>query len=97
MEMNCVEKDFKSKLSEKFPERHLIIGRSANLTQPVKGRGQCQYRNLCHRGCPYGAYFSTNASTLPAAFETGNLTLRPNSVVNKVIYDDQMGKAIGTG
>lgn len=95
LEMNCVEKDFKSKLSEKFPDRHLIIGRSANLTQPVKGRGQCQYRNLCHRGCPYGAYFSTNASTLPAAFETGNLTLRPNSLVNKVIYDDQKGKAIG--
>ncbi len=95
LEMNCVEKDFKSKLNEKFPDRHLIIGRSANLTQPVKGRGQCQYRNLCHRGCPYGAYFSTNASTLPAAFETGNLTLRPNSVVNKVIYDDLKGKAIG--
>jgi choline dehydrogenase-like flavoprotein len=95
LEMNCVEKDFKSKLKEKFPDRHLIIGRSANLTQPVKGRGQCQYRNLCHRGCPYGAYFSTNASTLPAAFETSNLTLRPNSVVNKVIYDDQKGKAIG--
>ena len=95
MEMNCVEKDFKSKLESKFPDRHLIIGRSANLTQPVKGRGQCQYRNLCHRGCPYGAYFSTNASTLPAAFETGNLTLRPNSVVNKVIYDDKKDKAIG--
>ena len=95
MEMNCVEKDFKAKLSEKFPDRHLVIGRSANLTQPVKGRGQCQYRNLCHRGCPYGAYFSTNASTLPAAHATGNLTLRPNSVVNKVIYDNQKGKAIG--
>ena len=95
LEMNCVEKDFKSKLKEKFPERNLIIGRSANLTQPVKGRGQCQNRNLCHRGCPYGAYFSTNASTLPAAYATGNLTLRPNSVVNKVIYDDKKGKAIG--
>jgi choline dehydrogenase-like flavoprotein len=95
MEMNCVEKDFKSKLKEKFSDRHLIIGRSANLTQPVKGRGQCQYRNLCHRGCPYGAYFSTNASTLPAAFETGNLTLRPNSLVNKVLYDDKKGKATG--
>ena len=95
MEMNCVEKDFKSKLKEKFPDRYLIIGRSANLMQPVKGRGQCQYRNLCHRGCPYGAYFSTNASTLPAAFETGNLILRPNSLVNKVIYDDQKGRAIG--
>lgn len=95
LEMNCVEKDFKSKLKEKFPDRHLIIGRSANLTQPVKGRGQCQYRNLCHRGCPYGAYFSTNASTLPAAFETGNLTLRPNSLANKVIYDNNKGRATG--
>jgi choline dehydrogenase-like flavoprotein len=95
LEMNCVEKDFRSKLKEKFPDRHLIIGRSANLTQPVKGRGQCQYRNLCHRGCPYGAYFSTNASTLPAAFETGNLTLRPNSLVNKVIYDNNKGRATG--
>jgi choline dehydrogenase-like flavoprotein len=95
LEMNCVEKDFKSKLKEKFSDRHLIIGRSANLTQPVKGRGQCQYRNLCHRGCPYGAYFSTNASTLPAAFETGNLTLRPNSLVNKVIYDNNKGRATG--
>ncbi len=95
MEMNCAELDFKTKLKETFPDRHLIIGRTANLTQPVKGRGQCQNRNLCHRGCPYGAYFSTNASTLPAAFETGNLTLRPNSIVNKVIYDDAQGKATG--
>ena len=95
MEMNCVEKDFKSRVSKKYPDRYVTIGRTANLTQPVKGRGQCQNRNLCHRGCPYGAYFSTNASTLPAAFATGNLTLRPNSLVNKVFYDDQKGKATG--
>lgn len=95
MEMNCVEKDFKSKLESKFPDRRVTIGRVANLTQPVKGRGQCQRRNLCHRGCPYGAYFSTNASTLPAAFETGNLTLRPNSIVNRVLYDEQKQKATG--
>jgi len=94
-EMNCVEKDFKSKLENKFPDRRVTIGRVANLTQPVKGRGQCQARNLCHRGCPYGAYFSTNASTLPAAFETGNLTLRTNSIVNKVIYDEQKQRARG--
>ena len=49
------------------------MGRTANLTRPVKGRGQCQARDLCHRGCPYGAYFSTNASTMPAAYATGNL------------------------
>jgi len=94
-EMNCVEKDFKSRTEGKFSDRRVIMGRSANLTKPVKGRGQCQARDLCHRGCPYGAYFSTNASTLPAAFATGNLTLRPNSLVNKIIYDEQKQKAIG--
>ncbi|MDH4089834.1 MAG: GMC family oxidoreductase [Cyclobacteriaceae bacterium] len=95
MEMNCAEKDFKSRLNKTYSNRYVTIGRSANLTQPVKGRGQCQNRNLCHRGCPYGAYFSTNASTLPAAFATGNLTLRPHSLVDKVLYDDQKGKATG--
>jgi len=95
MEMNCVEEDFKKKVEEKFPGRKVTIGRVANLTKPVKGRGICLNRNLCHRGCPYGAYFSTNASTLPAAFATNNLTLRPNSVVNRVLYDDQKGIATG--
>jgi choline dehydrogenase-like flavoprotein len=95
MEMNCVEKNFKEATEKKFPGRRVIMGRVANLTEPVKGRGQCQYRNLCHRGCPYGAYFSTNASTLPAAFATGNMTLRPNSVVNRVLYDEQKQKATG--
>ncbi|MCW5910419.1 MAG: GMC family oxidoreductase [Cyclobacteriaceae bacterium] len=94
MEMNCVEEDFKNKVEEKFG-RKMTIGRIANLTAPVKGRGVCQYRNLCHRGCPYGAYFSTNASTLPAAFATGNLTLRPHSLTNRVLYDEQKQKAIG--
>ena len=95
MEMNCVEKDFKSRMEKDFPGRKLTITRSANLTQPVKGRGVCQSRDLCHRGCPYGAYFSTNSSTMPAAFATGNLTLRPNSIVNKVLYDERKGKVIG--
>jgi choline dehydrogenase-like flavoprotein len=95
MEMNCVEKNFKEAVEKKFPGRYVIMGRTANLTQPVKGRGQCQSRNLCHRGCPYGAYFSTNASTLPAAFATGNLTLRPNSLVNRVLYDEHKQRAIG--
>lgn len=95
MEMNCVEKEFKSAIEKKFPDRKVTIGRTANLTQPVKGRGQCQARNLCHRGCPYGAYFSTNASTLPAAFATGNLTLRPHSLVNSVLYDEKKGRATG--
>jgi choline dehydrogenase-like flavoprotein len=95
MEMNCAELDFKDKLKKKFPDRHLIISRIANLTAPVKGRGVCQFRNQCHRGCPYGAYFSTNASTLPAAFETGNLTLRPHSIVNRILFDEQKGVATG--
>ncbi len=94
-EMNCVEKNFKEKIENHFTGRKVIMGRTANLTQPVKGRGQCQARDLCHRGCPYGAYFSTNASTLPAAFATDNLTLRPHSLVNKVIYDEQKQKATG--
>lgn len=95
MEMNCVEREFKSALEKKFPDRRVTIGRTANLTKPVKGRGQCQARDLCHRGCPYGAYFSTNASTLPAAFATGNLTLRPHSLVNKVLYDETKSRATG--
>lgn len=94
-DMNCVEKDFKAKLESKFNNRNVIIGRTANLTEPVSGRTLCQVRNLCHRGCPFGAYFSTNASTLPAAIATGNLTLRPHSLVTKVIYDEQKGKASG--
>ena len=94
-EMNCAEKDFQRRIGAHYTDRRVIIGRTANLTQPVKGRGQCQARNLCHRGCPYGAYFSTNASTLPAAHATGNLTLRPYSLVNKVIYDEGRGRATG--
>ncbi len=94
-EMNCVEKDFKSRLEAKYNSRKVIIGRTANLTKPIDGRTQCQARNLCHRGCPFGAYFSTNASTMPAAIATGNLTVRPNSLVTKVIYDEQKSKASG--
>jgi len=94
-EMNCVEKVFKQEIESKFRDRHVIIGRTANLTKPVKGRGQCQARDLCHRGCPYGAYFSANASTMPAAFATGNLTLRPHSLVNKIIYDEKKRRATG--
>ncbi len=94
-EMNVVEKDFKGKTETSYNDRKVIIGRTANLTKPVKGRGQCQARDLCHRGCPYGAYFSTNASTMPAAYATGNLTVRPYSLVNKVLYDEQKQKARG--
>jgi choline dehydrogenase-like flavoprotein len=93
--MNCVEKHFKTQVEKNYNDRKVIMGRTANLTQPVKGRGQCQARDLCHRGCPYGAYFSTNASTIPAAYATGNLTVRPHSLVNQVIYDEQKQKASG--
>jgi choline dehydrogenase-like flavoprotein len=95
MEMNCVESYFKSAVENKFSGRKVIMGRVANLTGPVKGRGVCKSRNQCHRGCPWGGYFSTNASTLPAAFATNNLTLQPNSLVNRVLYDDVKGRATG--
>lgn len=96
MEMNCVEKDVKKRIEDKWKKsRIMTIGRTANLTVPHGGRGQCQYRNLCSRGCPYGAYFSTQSSTLPAAVATGNLTLRPFSLVNTIIYDKDTQKAKG--
>jgi choline dehydrogenase-like flavoprotein len=93
-EMNEVEKFYKAKIEKAYPERKVIMGRTANLTRPVKGRGHCMARDLCDRGCPYGAYFSTNASTFPAAYSTGNLTVRPHSLVNKVIYDKQRATGV---
>ena len=72
-EMNFLEKHLKKRIEEKFKERNLIESRMAVLSQPHNGRGKCMSRNLCHRGCPYGAYFSSNSSTLPAAYATGNL------------------------
>ena len=95
MEMNCLESFMKERVESKFPNRNVIIARSANLTQPHNGRGKCMNRSRCSRGCPYGAYFSAVSSTLPAAYETGNMTLRPHSIVQSVIYDDKKGKAIG--
>ncbi len=95
MELNCVEKHVKSRIENQFPGRHMIIGRVAHLTEPLNGRGKCQYRNRCSRGCPYGAYFSSNAVTLPAASATGNLTIRPYSIAQSIIYDDVKGKATG--
>jgi choline dehydrogenase-like flavoprotein len=94
-EMNVVEKHFKNAVESTFSNRNVIIGRTANLTQPVQGRGQCLARNLCHRGCPYGAYFSTNASTMPAAYATGNLTVRPHSFAKEILYDEQKQRATG--
>jgi choline dehydrogenase-like flavoprotein len=94
-ELNSGENFFKGVIESKYPDHKLIIGRTANLTRPVAGRGQCQARDLCHRGCPYGAYFSTNSSTMPAAFATGRLTLRPDTLVNRIIYDEEKKLARG--
>lgn len=99
MELNCVEKELKKAMHDKFG-RLLTIGRVAHITSPLlhdksKQRGSCQYRNLCIRGCPYGGYFSSNSSTLPAAAATGNMTLRANSIVHELIYDEKAGKATG--
>lgn len=98
--LNAVENHFKSVVASKYDHRHVISARCAHLSQPEpihleQGRVQCQNRVLCQRGCPFGGYFSSNASTLPWAEKTGNMTLRPFSVVESIIYDEQKGKAIG--
>ena len=96
MEMTCVEKDVAERIKSHYKgQRRLIIGRVANLTQALPGRTNCQYRNKCWLGCPFGAYFSTQSSTLPAATATGNLTLRPFSIVTKVLYDKDRKRATG--
>jgi len=96
MELNCVEKDAAKRIREHYKDaRRLIIGRSANLTVPLNNRTNCQYRNKCWLGCPFGAYFSTQSATLPAAEATGNLTLRPWSIVTKILYDKDKKKATG--
>ncbi len=96
MEMNVAEKDVAAKLKAHYKgKRHMFIGRSANITQPHHDRTNCQYRNRCWRGCPFGAYFSTQSATLPAAMKTGNLTLEANKIVTKLIYDKNTKKATG--
>ena len=96
MDLNCVEKDVAARLKEHYKgQRHMFIGRVANITEPLPGRTSCQYRNKCWLGCPFGAYFSTQSSTLPAATKTGNLTLRPWSIVTKVLYDKDKKRATG--
>ncbi len=99
-EMNCVELDLQKKISQHYPDRHMIAGRWAQLTKPApihlqQGRSQCQARDMCMRGCPFGGYFSSVSSTLPWAEKTGNLTIRPFSVVHSIIYDASKGKATG--
>ncbi|GAB3036551.1 GMC oxidoreductase [Bowmanella dokdonensis] len=96
--LNCVEKDVAARLQKAFKgKRHLINGRSANMTQPKpeEGRANCQYRAKCWLGCPFGGYFSTQSSTLPAAMKTGNLTVRPFSIVSRVLYDKDKKRATG--
>jgi choline dehydrogenase-like flavoprotein len=96
MEMNVVEKDLAPKLKEYYKgKRHMFIGRSANITEPHNDRTNCQYRNRCWRGCPFGAYFSTQSATLPAAKKTGNLTLEANKIVTRLIYDKDKKRATG--
>ncbi len=94
MDLNCVEKDVAARIKDKM-QRNMIIGRTANLTAPIPGRTQCQFRNRCWEGCPFGGYFSTQSSTLPAAMKTGNLTVRPFSIVTKILYDKNTKKATG--
>jgi len=95
MEMNVVEKDIASRIKAHYRNRQMIIGRVANITAPLPGRTNCQYRDKCWLGCPFGAYFSTQSATLPAAVKTGNLTLRPWSIVTRIIYDKDKKRATG--
>ena len=100
MEMFFVEKEVRKRIEQNFPGRHLTIGRVANLSAAKEahlgvGRGPCMYRNRCAMGCPFGAYFSTQSATLPAAAKTGRLTLRPDSVVREIVFDDATQKATG--
>lgn len=99
-EMNTVEKMVQSKIQAKYPDRQVIQGRCAHITDPqpihlAQGRTKCQNRVLCQRGCPFGGYYSSTASTLPWAEKTGNLTLKANKIVESIIYDEQKGRAVG--
>ncbi len=97
MPFNCVEEDFAQRVQENMDGRVVTHARVAHITgdKTYLGRGKCQYRNRCMRGCPFGGYFSSNASTLPAAERTGNMTLRPNSIAYEIVYDDKLKKATG--
>jgi choline dehydrogenase-like flavoprotein len=100
LDLTCVENYFSDFVRKTYKDRHVIYGRCAHLTEPTalhlrQGRGQCQKRNLCQRGCPFGGYYNSNSTTIPWAEKTGNLTLRTFSVVHSIIYDDKKGKATG--
>jgi choline dehydrogenase-like flavoprotein len=99
-ELSCVEHEFQDFVSKNYKNRHVIFGRTAHLSEPKdihlqQGRGKCLSRVECERGCPFGGYFNANSSTIPWALKTGNLTLRPHSVVHSIIYDEESGKASG--
>src|SRR3989442_7300599 len=96
MPLNCGEEMTAGRLQRQFGGRRRIIpGRTANLTRALPGRSPCQYRNACWLGCPFGGYFSTQSSTLPAAMATGRLTLRPFAIVTEVLYDRNKKRATG--
>ncbi len=99
-ELSCVENHLKDVLKNNYKDRHVIYGRCAHVTEPQpihieQGRGQCQARNLCQRGCPFGGYFNANSTTIPWAIKTGNLTMRTHAVVHSIIFDEAKGKATG--
>ena len=99
-EMNCTEKEIQQKIMAAYNDRYVVQGRCAHLTKPAaihieQGRTQCQARSKCERGCPYGGYFSSNSSTIPWARKTGNLTLKPESVVHSIIFDEKKQRASG--
>lgn len=96
MELNCMEKEIAKRIKAIYKdERRLIVGRTANHTKKLDERGPCQFRNRCEQGCPFSGYFSSNSATLPAAMKTGNLTIRPFSIVTDVLYDKDKRKATG--
>lgn len=100
MNLNALEEHFQKNIASNYTDRQMIIGRAAHITQPTPeqlalGRGKCMHRDLCYRGCPFGAYFSANSATLPAAARTKKMTLRPDSVVESIIYDEKKQKATG--
>jgi choline dehydrogenase-like flavoprotein len=95
MPLNCAEEMVAGRIAKRFQNRRMIPGRAANLTQPLPGRGRCQYRNACALGCPSGSYFSTQASTLPFAQATGRLTLKTGAIVTDVVYDASRKRASG--
>ena len=97
MELNCLEQHVREKVAENFDDRVITGGRIAHINSDkyFEGRLRCQFRDRCIRGCPFGAYFSSLSSTLPAAERTGNMTLRPDSIVHEVMYDPNTKRATG--